>query len=230
MLRGITIVITSYSIHYTKLYDRVSTVVFCCDEIIDELKRRLNNGRDLNKKISPSKFNTYFGLAGSATFLVSEPKFIVVKDYENVVKFQSNFVTETDWNTDDKITQQEVEVTLNRTDGMGLITPRQAEIWANDLGIDWIPSQFCIRQNFIKGMLCVFDIHNFCNEKNNGNYIIDTIYKDKNGQYIKADLRDYDVIISESPFKLWDSFDRITSYNVCYTKLLRHRYFNSRAE
>lgn len=234
-------VVMEYPSHYKKMYEdgiiinnkkysriscsagqaRVSTVVFCCDEIIDELKRRLNNGRDLNKKISPSKFNTYFGLAGSATFLVSEPKFIVVKDYENVVKFQSNFVTETDWNTDDKITQQEVEVTLNRTDGMGLITPRQAEIWANDLGIDWIPSQFCIRQNFIKGMLCVFDIHNFCNEKNNGNYIIDTIYKDKNGQYIKADLRDYDVIISESQFKLWDSFDSLDTYiNNCHKNKL----------
>ena len=30
--------------------------------------------------------------------------------------------------------------------------------------------------------------------------------------YIKADLREYDVIISESQFKLWDSFDSIDTY------------------
>ena len=71
--------------HYVRLscsagQARVSTVVFCADDIVEEVERRLNNGRDMTKKLAPSKFNAYFGLAGSATFEVSEPKFIVVKD------------------------------------------------------------------------------------------------------------------------------------------------------
>lgn len=61
-------------------------------------------------------------------------------------------------------------------------------------------------------MVCVFPIHEFCEEVNGGNYLVDTIYKDKDGNYIKADLRDYDVIISESQFKLWDSFDSVDTY------------------
>lgn len=192
---------------------RVSTVVFCNNEIKNKVIERLENGRDKTKKFSPSKYNAYFGLSGSATKLVSEPKFIVVKDYENTTSFMANFVTEKDWSIDDEISVKEIRDTpMNRTDGMGLISPRQAAIWAKELDLDYVPSQFCIRQSFIKGMLCVFDIHQFCEEVNGGNYIVDTIYTDEDGNYIKADLRDYDVILSESQFKLWDSFKSIDQY------------------
>jgi hypothetical protein len=191
---------------------RVSTVVLCCEEIINELKTRLNNGRDLTKSFTPSKFNAYFGLSGSSTYLVSEPKFIVVKDFINTDKFKANYVIEKDWNIDDDIEERKVEIDMNRTDGMGLINPIRAKQWADELGLDYIPSQFCIRQSFVKGMLCTFPIQQFCEEVNNGNYIVDTIYKDSEGNYIKADLQDYDVIITESQFKLWDSYPNIDTY------------------
>ena len=191
---------------------RNSTVVLCNTDIIDEVKERLNNGRDLTKKFSPSKFNAYFGLASSSTRLVTEPRFIVVKDYINTDTFTTNFVTETDWDEDDIIEVKEITQEMNRTDGMGLISPQMAEQWASDLELDYIPCQFCVRQSFIKGMLCVFDFLQFCKEKNNGNYIVDTIYTDEDGNTIKADLRDYDVILSESQFKLWDSYKNTDEY------------------
>jgi len=200
---------------------RVSTVVFCCVDILDELKERLNNGRDLNKENAPSKFNSYFGLAGSSTYLVSEPKFIVVKDFINTDKFKTNYVIEKEWNIDDDIEIREIEMEMNRTDGMGIISPKQALAWSQELGLDWVPSQWCVRQNFLKGMLCVFDIHTFCQEVNDGNYIVNTIYEDSDGNYIKADLRDYEVIITESQFKLWDSFPDINTYiNNCHKNKL----------
>ena len=191
---------------------RVSTVVLCSEEILDELTVQLNNGRDKTKKVAPSKYNAYFGLSGSATKKVSEPKFIVIKDFENINKFQANYVTETKWDIDDIMEPRTIEMIMNRTDGMGLISPKQANKWAVELGLDWIPSQFCIRQNFIKGMLCTFPIHDFCKEQNGNEYIVDTIYKDSEGNYIKADLREYDVIITESQFKLWDSFPSVDQY------------------
>ena len=173
----------------------------------------------MNKKFSPSKFNAYFGLSSSATKIVTEPKFIVVKDYINYTSFMANHVTENAWRVDDTITQKFLEnVEMNRTDGMGLISPRLAEIWAKDLELDYIPSQFCIRQNFIKGMVCVFPIHEFCGEKNNGIYEVETIYKDENGNNVKVDIRDYDLILSESQFKLWDSFDSMEQYIESYRK------------
>lgn len=192
---------------------RVSTVVFGNEKIIPMTKEKLNNGRNLNKKFSPSKFNAYFGLYGSATKEVSEPKFIIVKDYENTTSFMANYVIENGWGVDDTIIQKEIKNTpMNRTDGMGLISYRQAAKWAKEMGLDYVPSQFCIRQSYLKGMVCVFPIHEFCEEINKGNYLVDTIYKDTNGDYIKADLRDYDLIISESQFKLWDSFDSVETY------------------
>lgn len=191
---------------------RVSTVVFCNEEIADELERRLNNGRNMDKPQSPSKFNAYFGLAGSSTYQVSEPRFIVVKDYENVTRFKASYVTEGDWSKDDQVDIREVETAMNRTDGMGLISPELSEQWAKELGLDYVPAQWIIRQSFLKGMVCTFPIHQFCEEVNHGNYLVDTIYKDANGEYIKADLRDVDMIVSESQFKLWDSFGSMEQY------------------
>ena len=192
---------------------RNSTVVLCDVSIIDEVKRRINNGRKMDKPLAPSKFNAYFGLAGSATKLVSEPRFIVVPDYKNTVDFDAYFDTETGWNEDDDIEVRRVEnVEMNRTDGMGLISPALSERWANELGLDYIPAQWCIRQSFIKGMVCTFPIHEFCEEVAGGNYIVNTIYRDENGEPIKADIRDYDLILTESQFKLWDSFDSVGQY------------------
>lgn len=191
---------------------RKSTIVVCPDDIIDEVIHRLDNDRNKNIPLAASKYNAYFGLSSSATQVVSEPKFIVVKDFENTDTFDVHFVTEVTGNTDDLVEDKTVTQTFNRTDGMGLISPRQAKKWADELGLDYIPSQFGLRQSFIKGMLCTFPIHEFCEEVNGGNYIVDTIYKDENGNYIKADLRDYDIIISESQFKLWNCYDSVDDY------------------
>lgn len=191
---------------------RKSTIVVCPNDIIDEVVHRLDNDRNKNVPLAASKYNAYFGLSSSATQVVSEPKFIVVKDFENTDTFDVHFVTEVAGNTDDLVEDKTVTQTFNRTDGMGLISSRQAKKWADELGLDYIPSQFGLRQSFIKGMLCTFPIHEFCEEINGGNYIVDTIYKDENGNYIKADLRDYDIIISESQFKLWNCYDGVDDY------------------
>ena len=191
---------------------RKSTIVVCSNDIIDEVVHRLDNDRNKNVPLAASKYNAYFGLSNSATQVVSEPKFIVVKDFENTDTFNVHFVTEVVGNTDDLVEDKTVTQTFNRTDGMGLISPRQAKKWADELGLDYIPSQFGLRQSFIKGMLCTFPIHEFCEEINCGNYIVDTIYKDENGNYIKADLRDYDIILSESQFKLWNCYDGVDDY------------------
>lgn len=191
---------------------RKSTIVVCPDDIIDEVIYKLDNDRNKNIPLAASKYNAYFGLSSSATQIVSEPKFIVVKDFENTDTFDVHFVTEIAGNTDDLVEDKTITQTFNRTDGMGLISPRQAKKWADELGLDYIPSQFGLRQSFIKGMLCTFPIHEFCEEVNGGNYIVDTIYKNENGSYIKADLRDYDIIISESQFKLWNCYNGVDDY------------------
>lgn len=201
---------------------RACTVVLCNTEIIDEVRRRIDNGRNMMKPLAPSKYNAYFGLSTSATKLVSEPRFIVVPDYSNVTSFMANYVTETDWSKDDDIDVRLIEdMKMNRTDGMGLITRSMSEKWAEDVGLDYVPSQWCVRQSFVKGMLCTFPIVEFCEEMNGGNYIVDTIYKDADGNPKRADLREVDVILTESQFKLWDSYDSMEQYiENCHTNHL----------
>ncbi len=191
---------------------RNSTVVFCAADIIDEVRRRLDNGRDKNVPLAPSKFNAYFGLSGSSTDEVSAPRFCVVPDYINQETFDAYYVKETDYDKDDEIEIRTVTLDMNRNDGMGLISPEQAEKWAGELGLDYVPSEFGVRQAYIKGMIAVFDFRRFCEEKNGGCYLVDTVYKDENGNTIKADLRNIDVILSESQFKLWNCYRSVDEY------------------
>ena len=185
---------------------RTKMVMFARVDILEELNRRMDNGRDMNKELVASKYNAYKGLASSATRVVRPPRFCVVPDIEVEKKLDCWYVTETDANENDILEKRTVDIMSNLFDGQGLITPDFAWEWAEDLEVDYLPAQFCIRQNFIKGMLCTFDIVKFCKEKNNGNYIINDIYGDK------VDLREIDVILTESQFKLWDSFPNLDTY------------------
>ncbi|PKR82907.1 hypothetical protein [Heyndrickxia camelliae] len=191
---------------------RVSTVIFCETEMADKLDVIFNNGRDENKELVPSKFNAYKGLITSSTSVVTTPRFCLIPDYESPTDVKVNFVTETGLNEDDIIEEKVITEMFNRFDGQGLISIEMAKQWAEDLGLDYIPSQWCIRQNYIKGMLCTFDIKGFCDKINNKNYNIRTSYKDENGDQKIVDLREVDVIINESQFKLWDSFPSIEVY------------------
>jgi hypothetical protein len=191
---------------------RVSTVAFCEEDTAKKLDEILNNGRNLDKKLVPSKFNAYKGLASSATSVVSTPRFCLVPDYYSESEVKVNYVTETPKNEDDIIEIKDIAESFNRFDGQGLISYEMASKWAEELGLDYVPAQWCVRQNFLKGMLNTFPIHEFCEKVSNGNYRIKTSYKGEKGNHKIVDLKNVDVIISESQFKLWESFDSIEVY------------------
>lgn len=185
---------------------RVSTVVFVDDEIREELRRRLDNGRDLKHPLAPSKYNAYFGLYSSATKEVTKPRFCIIPDYTEIQKVDVDFVVETGVDEDDIIEPRTIDVEFNRFDGSGLISPQMAEQWGKDLGEDYTPCQFCIRCAFTKGMVNEFDFIEWCKEENNGNYIIKDIYGKE------RDLREIDVILTDGMAKLNSSWDSQESY------------------
>ena len=191
---------------------RVSTVTFCDSETKVKLDKILDNGRNLEKELVPSKFNAYKGLSTSATIPVSTPRFCVVPDYESETKVRVNFVTETGLQEDDIIEEKEITQLFNRFDGQGLVSYEMAKQWAEELKLDYVPAQWCVRQSFCKGMLNTFPIHEFCEQINSGNYRIKTSYKDENDNPKIVDLRQVDVILTESQLKLWDSWDSIEEY------------------
>lgn len=191
---------------------RINTIIMVDESISDELYKRLNNGRK-EVPLNPSKFNAYFGLSSSATHQVSTPRVCVIPDCIASRPTLVNWVTEIDEPLcDDIIEEKVVDFEYNYFDGMGLISPQQAEKWANELELDYTPAEWCIRNAFIKGMCCVFPYVEFCEKKNNGNYMIKTIYKDKDGNNIYADVRNYDLIITESQFKMWNCYDSYEQY------------------
>ena len=192
---------------------RVSKVVFCEENVSKKLLNILDNGRNHNIPFSPSKYNAYLGTASSATKIVTTPRFCVIPDCIYYKDVDCWWVTEVDnKNKDDIIEKKTINTEFNLFDGNGLISPTMAQQWADDLGLDYLPAQWCVRASWVKGMVNVFDFHQFCKEYNNNNYLIDTIYKDNEGNPIKVDLRDIDVILTESQFKLWSSYSSLEEY------------------
>ena len=182
---------------------RRNNALFVAEHIEKELKRVLNNDRN-DIEITPAKFNAYFSLSSSSTLPISTPYFCVVPDCEITRKEKVEFITEID-GEDDKIEEVEKDVVFNLWDGQGIVSPRFAEQIAGELGLDYIPSTFIIRSNFIKGMLCVFDFVRFSDDM--GKHMIADIWGNS------YNIRDADVIITQSQFKLWNAFNSLSDYN-----------------
>ena len=181
-------------------------------KLCEELTRRMNNGRNLNKELVPAKFEAYKALTCSASVPVTHPKDILVVDdlivtcKEKVIKITDEFDGEPVLTEPDN--PEIIEV--NDSDGYGLITPTLSEIWAKDVLEDYIPSGYCIRNSFCKGMVFTFDFHKFAYEYGTFNENGDCIVIDVWGN--EHNIKNVDLILTTSMLKLWDSYDNIDSY------------------
>lgn len=184
---------------------RRNTVFFVQEDIYDDLDKILKNGHK-PLKITESKYNAYYALSNSATYSVSEPRVCVVPDKEIQMKKIVDWAIEKE--PDDIIEEQERELTFNLWDGMGICSPELAEQWGRDLDLDYTPCSFCIRNYFVKGMVCVFDFHKFSREVA-GKHIITDLYGNS------VDTDDIDMIITESQFKLWKGYESWQDYLDC---------------
>ena len=168
-----------------------------------QLKQILNNGRK-DISINPSKYSAYFGLASSATLTVSTPYFCVVPDYVVTRTEKVDYITEVN-GQDDLVEETEKELEFNIWDGQGLISVEYAKKLSEELELDYTPSAFIIRSNFIKGMVCTIDFHKFSEEVACNHYITDVWGN-------RVNVRDMDVILTQSQFKLWEAYDSIYDY------------------
>jgi hypothetical protein len=180
---------------------RRNTVVFIAEPYLISLQQIMNNDRK-DVPITPAKFNAYFALMASATLPVSEPYFCVIKDCLVTRKEKVDFIEE--HSPDDFVIEKEMDIEFNLFDGMGTISPRQARIWAEDMELDYTPSAFIIRNAFMKGMVCVMDFHRFSDDI--GKHMVEDIWGNQ------VNIRDMDVIITESQLKLWYAYDSCKDY------------------
>lgn len=184
-----------------------NTVVFVNCEIYEELSRRIDNGRNMNKPFVPARLEAYKSLVCSTSTPVPHPSGILVVD-DCETSFFSNVIE-----IDDSVTKkfpklrykENYEITLNESDGYGLILPSLSQKWAEQLGENYIPSGFCIRNAFTKGMLFTFDFHAFA-----GQIAKSYIVKDIWGH--ERDIRDAEIVLTASMLKLWDSYDHLEHF------------------
>ena len=185
---------------------RKNTAMFINNNLKHQLMDILENGRDESVPMVEAKFGAYFSLYASSTLPVSYPNFAVVPDKTIKSTRKVDFVKYVGLDEDDDVTEMDYEILANAWDGQGLISPRLAEQWSAELELDYIFSCAVIRAPFLKGMVTVFDLNAFANE-----IVGDFIFKDIYGQ--EHDIRSTDLIISESMFKIWNSYKDTEDYN-----------------
>lgn len=184
-----------------------STIVYVSERIYPELKKRLDNGRNMEKEFVPAKLEAYQALICSGSTPIPEPKgFIVVDDCITHFKDDVIYITDED-DGEPKLTYVDgLEIEHNDSDGYGLMLPSYSSRVNEYLSGYATPlSGMNTRAAWTKGMVYTFDFVEFA-EKVAGTYEITDIWGDK------RDVRDAEVILTGSMLKLWDSYDSWEDY------------------
>ena len=183
-----------------------STIVFVSERLVDELRRRIDNGRNLEAQLVPAKLEAYKALTCSASTPVSLPKgVLVVNDCET--EFLSDIVYLTDEDVSEPVMEERLneKITMDASDGYGIMLPSLARRWSEELDLDYVVSGVNTRFSFEKGMVFTFDFVDFANKIAN-KYIV----KDAWGN--EVDIRGVELILTTSMVKLWDSYDSCDDY------------------
>ena len=183
-----------------------STIVFISDRHADEIKRRINNGRNMEKEMVPAKLEAYKALTCSASIPVSMPNgILVVRDCET--EFLSDIIYLNDETEGEPVMEErkQVPVQLNESDGYGLMLPSLARRWGEELGLDYLVSGVNTRFCWEKGMVFTFDFVDFA-EKVANQYIVCDAWGNE------VDIRNVELILTTSMLKLWDSYKSCDDY------------------
>lgn len=188
-----------------------NNLLFVNSTIINELNKRCDCGKK-DVKIVPAKLEAYKALTCSASQLICNPeRILVVTDClihirENIIKLDdsSNAVEP------EMLYLENQEVENNASDGFNLCTIEYMQKVGESLGLDYIPDGVCLRNAWLKGMLYPFPITEFVEEFCPDNYMIEDVWGHKH------DIREVDMILTESSLKLWKGYDSIEEYIQSY--------------
>lgn len=187
---------------------KTSTIVYVNQELLPELKKRINNGRDMEKELVPAKFEAYCALTCSGSTPVPQPKnLIVVHDCKT--RFTDHVILiNTDTDGEPELTEDEQhEIKHDASDGNGFLSPAYSQklnLFLNGVEGETL-SGVNSRYAWTKGMLYTFDFVEFA-EKVAGTFFVKDVWGDL------RDVREADVILTESMLKLWDSYDSMEEY------------------
>lgn len=183
-----------------------STIVFVSERLAEELKRRVDNGRDMQKELVTAKLEAYKALTCSASTPVSLPRGILVVD-DAETEFLSDIIYLTDEDDGEPVMEERKNepIKMDASDGYGMMLPSLASRWSEELGLDYTVSGVNTRFSFEKGMVFTFDFVDFADTVAKS-YII----KDAWGNDV--DVRDVELVLTTSMVKLWDSYGSCAEY------------------
>ena len=184
-----------------------STIVFVSERLWSEIRCRIDNGRDITKELVTAKLGAYMALTCSASTPVSFPNgLLVVNDAET--QFKSDIIYLANREESEPVMERynDYDITLDATDGFGIMLPSLAARWSSELGLDYVASGMCTRFSFEKGMVFTFDFLDFADKVAGGNYMV----KDAWGNDV--DIRNVELVLTTSMVKLWDSYKSCDDY------------------
>lgn len=180
-----------------------STIVYVNADLYPELKKRLDNGRKMDVPLVPAKLEAYQALVCSGSTPLPPPNgIIVVKDC--VTHFKDSVILINDETDGEPVLtyEQDFEVEHDSSDGYGLMLPsysRRVNEYLTGDGENVI-SGMNTRYAWTKGMVYTFDFVEFA-ERVAGTYEITDVWGKK------RDIREAEVILTESMLKLWECYD-----------------------
>lgn len=185
---------------------KASTIVFVSERLAPELRLRIDNGRDKSKELVPAKLEAYQALVCSGSTPVSMPRGVAVVD-DCYTTFNTDVIDLNDECDGDPVMTfvKDAEVTIDASDGFGLMLPSLASRWSEELQLDYMTSGVNTRCAWEKGMVFTFDFLAFADEVA-GTRII----KDAWGN--EVDLTNVELILTTSMLKLWDSYASCEDY------------------
>lgn len=183
-----------------------STIVFASERLVEELRRRIDNGRDMSKELVTAKLEAYKALTCSASIPVSLPHgILIVNDAETEYLSDIVYLTDECSGEPQMEERKNVQVKMDASDGFGIMLPSLAARWSEELGLDYIVSGLNTRMAFEKGMVFTFDFLEFA-EKVAGGYMVTDAWGNE------VDVRDVELIMTTSMCKLWDSYKSCDDY------------------
>lgn len=188
-----------------------NSVIFVNADIIDELNRRCECGRNVDIPVIPAKYEAYKSLTCSASQKICEPNgILVVSDCLVNINTEVMDIDEGD-NGEPIVAYKKIKMENNASDGFNLCTIDYMKRVSESLGLNYVTSGVCLRNAYCKGMLYAFPIVEFC-EKYLGGYIVKDIWGND------VDIRNVDMILTESSLKFWSSYTSSENYIEQYHK------------
>ena len=168
------------------------TITYIREDLFDLINSKIEGNRNTDYKLVPAKLNAYRSLAMSTSKAVTDTdRVIVVKDCEKTLSnMEYLFVNASEL----KIEHRKEDVVRNINDGYGFVSVKMAEQWSKDLGHEGIDSAYQVRNLYCKGILATFDFIQFATDHNT--------YEVVDYWGTVRDIRDADIILSESMLKL----------------------------